>query len=170
MKKVPLFIGVARVPLDALAVCAALLLSYRLREAGIDLIPRVQLLEPATTLPAFDYYFQTFVAPGIGLFLILSALIGLYSLELREGAWRHVGRIMLAVGLWLVMVNAWFLLVLRELFFSRVLLLQAVIFMTVFVSAVRASLIMLERALLRRGIGKLMVVSVAELMLRRCSS
>lgn len=155
-----LMIGVARVPLDALAVCAALLLSYRLREAAIDLIPRVQLLEPATTLPPFDYYVQTFVMPGIGLFLVLSAFIGLYTLDLREGAWKHVGRIILAVGLWLVVVNAWFLLVLRELFFSRVLLLQAVIFMTIFVSAVRASLILLERAILRRGMGKLLVVSV----------
>lgn len=158
--KTSLAIGVARVPLDALAVCAALFLSYRLREAAIDLIPRVQLLEPALTLPPFPYYVSTFVAPGIGLFVILAALIGLYSLDLRESAWRHVGRIMLAVGLWLVIVNAWFLLILRELFFSRVLLLQAVVFMTLFISAMRASLITLERALLRRGIGKILVVSV----------
>ncbi len=141
-------------------MCAALFLSYRLREAAIDLIPRVQLLEPATTLPPFEYYAQTFVLPGIGLYLLLSAFIGLYSLDLRESAWKQIGRIILTVGLWLVMVNAWFLLILRELFFSRVLLLQAVVFMTVFVTAVRASLLMLERAMLRRGVGKMLVVSV----------
>lgn len=159
-KKHALILGVARVPFDALAVCAALLLSYRLREAAIDLIPRVQLLEPATTLPPLEYYIQSFVLPGIALFLFVSAAIGLYNMELREGAWKHVGRIFLAVGLWLVIVNAWFLLVLRELFFSRILLLQAVIFMTVFVAAARSSLLLLERALLRRGIGKLLVISV----------
>ncbi len=124
------------------------------------MIPNVQLLEPAQTLPAFPYYVSTFVTPGIALFVILAALIGLYSLDLREGAWKQVGRIMLAVGLWLVIVNAWFLLILRELFFSRVLLLQAVVFMTLFISAMRGSLITLERALLRRGIGKILVVSV----------
>ena len=46
MKKSEAILGLLRIPLDALAVLAALLLSYRLRQESIDLIPRVQLLEP----------------------------------------------------------------------------------------------------------------------------
>ena len=51
MKKSEAILGLLRIPLDALAVLAALLLSYRLRQGSIDLIPRVQLLEPPQSLP-----------------------------------------------------------------------------------------------------------------------
>ena len=42
MKRSEILFGVLKLPIDALAVFAGLLLAYRLREANIDLLPRIQ--------------------------------------------------------------------------------------------------------------------------------
>ncbi len=59
MKKSEAIFGLLRIPVDALAVFAALLLAYRLRQMNIDLIPGVQLLDPATTFPIFQITFPS---------------------------------------------------------------------------------------------------------------
>lgn len=160
MKKSEALFGVLRVPLDAVAVFAALVISFRLRQADVDLLPGFQLLERATTLPPFDYYVSTFVLPGVVLFVVVSAFLGLYSLKITFGAWAEIGREFASTLLWLALVNAWFFLVLKELFFSRILLLHSVFFIFLFVVVFHALLKLLQRALLKRGIGKISVVSV----------
>ena len=81
MKKSEAIFGVARVPLDALAVLAALMLAFRLRQLNIDLIPGQNLLADASgTLPQMSWYIIHFVVPSIGTFLVLSGLLGLYTL------------------------------------------------------------------------------------------
>lgn len=159
MKKSEVLFGITRVPLDAVAVFSALILSYRLREASIDLIPRLQLLEPPQSLPPFDTYVMTFALPGMLLFLVLAAFVRLYVLRGTLSAWTQIGRVIVAVGLWLVCVNAWFFLIQRELFYSRALLLLAVILMTVFTLLLRMLLLQLQRMLLTRGIGRTFVLS-----------
>lgn len=160
MKKSEALFGLIRIPLDALAVGAALLLSYRLREASVDLIPGVQLLEPARTLPSFPYFASTFVVPGIILFLAVASGLRLYALRATASSWSEVGRVLLAAVLWVALVVGWYFLVLKQLFFSRVLLLHAAFFIGLFAVAVRTALILLQRALLRDGIGRMLVVSV----------
>jgi exopolysaccharide biosynthesis polyprenyl glycosylphosphotransferase len=155
-----MFFGVARVPLDALAAAAALLFAYRLREANIDLIPNVQLLEPAHTLPLMSQYLLMFVLPSIIVVIVLAAVLGLYTLRLTLSAWTEIGKILLVAVLWLICVTAWYFLVLRTLFYSRVLLFQATFFLAFFLTLLRMSLLLLQRSLLREGIGKLLVVSV----------
>ncbi|HLD78227.1 MAG TPA: sugar transferase, partial [archaeon] len=160
VKKSEAIFGAIRVPLDALAVLAALLLAYRLREANIDLVPSVQLLEPASTLPPLPYYLQKFVLPSIVAFVLFSASLGLYVLQMTRGAWNEVGRIFTAALLWLVGIMAWYFLVQKQLFYSRVLLLHSTAFIALFVSAMRMVLILLQRRLLLSGIGVRAVVSV----------
>lgn len=160
MKKSEAIFGIVRIPLDALAVTAALLLSYRLRLANIDLVPHVQLLSPAVSLPPLHYFIMYFVVPGLLLFLALAALAGLYALRATMSAWVEVGRVMLVTFLWAVMVIAWFFLVLKQLFFSRALLFQSIFFIIFFVTAMRSSLIVLQRAMLRKGQGRLLVLSL----------
>lgn len=152
--------GAFRIPLDALAVLAALLLAYRLRQANIDLIPRVQLLEPASTLPTLPYYLETFALPGVLVFLVLAAMLHLYAIRSTLSAWVEVGRILAATALWLIIIIAWYFLVLKQLFFSRALLVHAAFFIALFVTAGRASLTLLQRSLLRTGLGRYLVVSV----------
>jgi len=160
MKKSEMIFGLLRIPFDALAVTAALLLSYRLREANIDLIPRVQLLEPAQTLPSVEVYFHTFVLPGILLFLTIALLLGLYAMRSTRSAWTEVGSIIVAGALWLVAVIGWYFLVRKQLFYSRVLLMHATFFLVLFVLTARASVVLLQRACLRSGIGIRLVVSL----------
>ncbi len=160
MQKLDALFGVARLPLDMLAVMAALLLSFRLREANVDLLPGIQLLEPARTLPPIGYYVSTFVVPGMFTYLLLASLLGLYTLRSTFGAWAEVGRIMVVALFWVGLVIAWYFLILKELFFSRALLLHSVLLIIFFVSLARMVLLLLQRSLLQEGIGRQTVVSV----------
>jgi exopolysaccharide biosynthesis polyprenyl glycosylphosphotransferase len=160
MKKSEAMFGVARLPLDALAVTAALLLAYRLRVENIDLVPGSQLLERASTLPDLSTYFSTFIVPGIAIFIVLAAFLGLYTLRSTMSAWREVAGVLIVSALWLVIVIGWYFLVLRQLFFSRALLLYAVTAMALFVTLARMSLMLLQRSFLRAGVGRMIVISV----------
>lgn len=162
MKKSEALFGLARIPLDVLAVCAALLLSYRLREANIDLVPSVQLLDTASTLPEFWWYARAFIVPSIAVYIVLASIIGLYALQSTRSAWNEVGRIIITTLLWLVAVMVWFFLVQRQLFFSRILLIHSAFFITLFVVLGRASVTILQRSLLRSGIGVRYVVSIGK--------
>ncbi len=160
MKRSELFLGLLRLPVDALAVMAALLLAYRLRAAQVDLVPGVQLLEPATTLPALGFYMDTFVVPSMGVFLVLAAVMGLYALRSTRSAWWEMGGVIVASLLWLVLVVAWFFFVEKQLFYSRMLLFHAIFFLVLFSVAGRTTLVLLQRAMLKLGIGVRTVVSV----------
>ncbi|MDD5623975.1 MAG: sugar transferase, partial [Candidatus Peribacteraceae bacterium] len=160
MKRSEVAFGLLRIPVDGLAVLAALLLSYRLREANMDLIPRVQLLDTATTLPSFTLYVSEFVLPGIAVFIVIAAFLRMYALRSTRSAWSEMGGIAVVALLWLVAVMAWYFLILKELFYSRILLLHAVFFIALFSALGRASLTLLQRALLRCGVGIRAVVSV----------
>ena len=114
MKKSEALFGLLRIPVDALAVFAGLTLAYRLRLADIDLVPGIQLLEPATTLPGMDVYVSSFVIPGIMGFFFFAACLSLYTLLTTRSAWNEVGRILIASFLWLVAVIAWYFLVKKQ--------------------------------------------------------
>ena len=96
VKKVDALFGLIRIPLDALAVCAALLLSYRLRLARIDLVPGFQLLKPAQFMPDLHYYLLYFVLPGTLLFLALAGAVHLFSLRSTMSGWSEAMRVLLA--------------------------------------------------------------------------
>jgi len=154
--------GVIRVPLDIAAFTGGLLLSYALRVRQIDLIPGVQLLEPAQSLPEFTQYADTFVVPSVAVLIGLAALFRLYALRNTLSAWQEAGHVIIIVLLWVVGVMGWYFLVLRELFFSRMLLVHAALFLMLFSLAARAAVIVIQRMLLRFGIGVHLVVSVGE--------
>ncbi len=160
MKKSEAVFGLLRIPVDALAVFAALLLAYRLRQMNIDLVPWVQLLDPATTLPALPDYLSTFVFPGILGFLFFAACMGLYSLLSTRSAWREVGGVFIVSLLWLIAVIAWYFLVRKQLFYSRILLLHSGTLIAVFGIIGRTSVLMLQRACLHSGIGVRCVLSI----------
>ncbi|OGJ54601.1 hypothetical protein A3D11_02060 [Candidatus Peribacteria bacterium RIFCSPHIGHO2_02_FULL_49_16] len=162
MKKSEILFGILRVPLDAVAVCAALLLSYSLRDAQIDLIPRLQLLEPAETLPDLFTYVQFFVLPGAAVFLVLAALLKLYALRLTASAWNEVGRIIITALLWLVCIMAWFFFVQKQLFYSRILLVHSTFFIALFIILLRSMLVLIQRSFLYVGIGVRYVASVGK--------
>lgn len=160
MKRSEALFGLLRIPLDAAAVAGALLLSYWLRQENIDLVPGKQLLDTVMTLPPTATYIDSFVWPSIAVFAVVSSFLGLYVLQATRSAWNEVGRILLATLLWLVAVMAWFFLVKKQLFFSRVLLIHSTVLIAFCVLLVRAIVTLVQRKLLRAGIGVRTVVSV----------
>lgn len=160
MKKSEAMFGVLRVPLDALAMLGALLLSYRLRQYNIDFLPWLSLADAAGTLPGMEWYIIHFIIPSIGTFLVLSAVMGLYTLEATMSAWVEVGRVIVVTVLWVVLVIGWYFLVRKQLFFSRALLLYGMGSVALLAILGRSALILLQRSLLRAGIGRRIVVSL----------
>ncbi|MBI3336683.1 sugar transferase [Candidatus Peregrinibacteria bacterium] len=165
MKKSEILFGLLKIPTDALAVFVALILSYNLRLEQIDLIPGLQLLEPAQTLPDPMMYITTFVVPGVCLFVIAAALLHLYGLRVTGSVWREIESIIVSAFVWVVWVMAWYFLVRKELFYSRILLVHSVFLIVVFVTVMRLSLVFLQRELLRMGVGVRTVLSVGNMAL-----
>lgn len=159
MKKLEMLFGALRVPLDVLAVAGALLLSYALRLWRIDLVPGVQLLDPATTLPLLSEYLRTFVLPGVLLFVVIALLLRLYAFTVTRSAWVEVGRSITASIVWLACIMAWYFLIRKQLFYSRILLLHALAFIALFTVLGRAILVVVYRLFLRLGYGVRHVVS-----------
>lgn len=159
MKRSEVLFGVIKIPLDVCAVVLALVIAYRLREANIDLLPGVQLLAPATTLPPFEDYVTFYASRGALLFVTIAAGLKLYMLRVTLSGWREVERIWLSALLWIALVIAWFSLVEQQLFFSRALLVHATVFIAILVTIERALLVGVQRSLLRRGVGVRRVVS-----------
>jgi exopolysaccharide biosynthesis polyprenyl glycosylphosphotransferase len=92
--------------------------------------------------------------------IILTAVLGLYAIRSTRGAWRELGRVVLVAVLWFVAVMGWYFLVRKELFYSRILLAHSVGFLVIFLSLGRIAVLLLERALMRHGIGVHLVASV----------
>src|SRR5690348_5570400 len=129
MKRSEIIFGLIRIPVDFAAALLGLILAYQLRTASIDLLPDIQLLSTSTSLPPFQYYVVNFVLPWVVAYVVILACFQLYALRLTIGPWREMSRVVAAALLWLAAVIAWFFLVEKQLFFSRALLLQAVLFM-----------------------------------------
>lgn len=159
MKRSEILFGVARIPLDALCAFIAFLLAYELRANNVNLLPWVQIKDATSTLPASAEYFAYFALPGAIVFVVIAMALGLYGLQVTRSAWNEIGRLLLASLVWTVAVMAWYFLVRQELFFSRLLLVYAVCLLTVLVCCARGLLTLLQRELLRMGIGVRSVVT-----------
>lgn len=160
MKNIDLHLGLLRIPMDILAACAALLLSFKLRTESVDLIPNIQLLDAATTLPPLSIYMQTFVLPGIVLFILLIAFARLYVLQVHFSLLREVQRILVVSLLWVICIMGWYFFVEKELFYSRILLLHSASLLFIFSVAGRIAVRLIKRSLLRHGIGKIHIASI----------
>jgi len=160
MKRSEILFGILRIPSDALAVTCALLLSYTLRVHNIDLLPGFQLLDIATTLPDPPTFLRTFIPPTVLLFLAVAALLKLYLIRVTLSLFRELSRIALSIIVWVGLIMGWYFLVRKQLFYSRALLFHATFFAGLFVSMGRILLTLIQRSLLKRGIGVRTVLSL----------
>ncbi len=159
MKRSEILFGLIRIPVDMLAASLALLVAYKLRLENIDLLPTVQLLKNPVNLPPFPYYVSHFILPAGVAFIVILACFQLYALKITLGPWRELSRVAGGVILWLAGVIAWFFLIEQQLFFSRILLLHAVMFLLLFTAIGRIIILLIQRSFLRRGIGIRTVMS-----------
>ena len=159
MKRSEILFGIVRVPLDAACAVLAFLLAYQLRFYNVNLLPWVDIKDATTTLPSWGDYAANFAYPGAAAFVVIAMLLGLYGLQVTRSAWSEVGRLLLASIVWVVAVMAWYFLVRQELFFSRLLLVYAVTLLVLLACGARCLLLLLQREMLRLGIGVRSVVT-----------
>ena len=159
MKRSEIVFGILKIPLDTLAAFSALVIAYLLRTANIDLLPNLQLLTAQSNLPPPAYYVLHFAIPATIAYVLVAAALRLYSLKTTLGPWREMDRVLSVSLLWMVLIMAWFFLVQKQLFFSRALLIQATMLITFFSLTLRSCMFLLQRQLLRRGIGVRSVLS-----------
>jgi exopolysaccharide biosynthesis polyprenyl glycosylphosphotransferase len=158
MKRSRLVFGILQVTLDGVAALAALLLAYTLRQQSIDLIPSFQFISLLPALPTLNTYVQTYALPWGAVFIALLAFFGLYTLHIQESPWRQMGRIFFVAFFWFALILAWYALIEKKLFFSRILLVQSTFFLALLTIVSHMCITILERIAYRYGIGKEMIV------------
>lgn len=159
MKKSEILMGLLRIPVDLCSIFLALGLAYVLRSNNIDLLPNTQLLAASTSLPTPENYLYRFVLGATALYIGVMFSLRLYALQNTVGAWREFGRVAIGGALWAVLIMGWFFLIAKQLFFSRILLVHATAFVILFSIAGRSCVVLLQRILLRYGIGARRAVS-----------
>ncbi len=150
MKKSKLFLDILRLPVDYLAIFAALLMAYKIRPIT-DLIPGVQYHFTLDQLPVFSEYLKFSLVSALFL-VLLFAYNGLYSINSAERLSHVTLKIIFLVSAWLMFIIAYYALVLHQLFFSRITLAHIWLFAILFVFLGRLFLRLLEYFLYRFGI------------------
>lgn len=152
MNRLEVVFGVLRIPMDFMMVMASLSLAYVIRPYT-DLIPWVQYPADVGQLPSPEYYFY-FALICTGLMLFLYACSGLYNLKTTYHVLSEFGRIFIATTIWLMAVIAFFVLVIHELPFSRLILFHSWLFSIAYVFLGRMFIVILQTIFLKLGFGK----------------
>ncbi|MEK7540393.1 MAG: sugar transferase [Patescibacteria group bacterium] len=151
MKKAELIIAAILVPVDYLMLIAAGLAAYGLRfQTGLGYSYQIPLPE-----------FMSIVALVAGVWLVVFAFSGMYSLRGTRRISEEVRRIFLgcSAGALAVVTLIFFQ---RELFSSRFIILSAYVLAVVFVMVARLLVLFIQRHLFARGVGAHKVVLVGE--------
>ncbi len=156
MKRSELFLGVLRVPLDYCMAVGALATAYFLR-AQLNLPAYLKEIDPLS-FPSFNAYVQLALIGGV-IFIAVLMLMGSYSMKRPRSFSAEIKNVLLSSVVWLMVVISYYFFI-RDFPFSRLVLMLAVLFMFVFVSAGRTVLRVLRRILLKFGIGKRRIIIV----------
>lgn len=156
MKRSELLLGVLRVPLDYCMAVGALATAYFLR-AQLRLPTYLKEIDPLS-FPAFNDYVNLALI-GAGIFSVVLMVMGSYAMKRPRSFSAEIKNILLSSVVWLMGVISYYFFI-RDFPFSRLVLLLAVLFMFVFVSAGRTALRVLRRILLKFGVGTRRVVII----------
>jgi exopolysaccharide biosynthesis polyprenyl glycosylphosphotransferase len=157
MKKSEIAFDILRVPTDFFMVILGFIAGYKLRLQG-DFIPGVHFeLNPDLLMPAkeFTEYSIIFAA----LLVIVFALFGLYSLKNTDRTLDELKKVTAYSLVWILVMLAYFFIV-REIFFSRLVLGFSVIITILLLITTRIILNQVEYAFLNAGIGQRKVLLI----------
>lgn len=148
MKRSELFLTALLVPVDLLMVFVAFLGAYQLR----------------LSLGEVEFYwainqYLAFVASIIPFWIIIFALVGLYSIRKNRRAWEEFGSIFVGVSGGTFLVIAWPFLT-RQEFFSRLVVIYVFVLALALVTLGRGLIRLLKEYLYRYGVGVSRVVLV----------
>lgn len=157
MKRSEIAFDLLRIPLDFAMVVLGFLLGYKLRLQG-DFIPGHQFdLNPSELLPAQDYMEFSFIFAAM--LITVFAIFGLYNLKNTERQLQEIKRVCTHSIIWILVVLAYFFII-REVFFSRLVLGFSVIITIALLIASRLILNIIERKLLNAGVGRRTVLLI----------
>ncbi len=120
-----------RIPFDFVSAASAWFFAYALRPST-DLIPWVQRYFPAENLPLMSFFVPFAVFSALA-FVFLQGFLGKYHFSDTFEPVREFFTLMFSVFIWGMLIVAWYALFRHELIFSRIILMQAMIF-TLFLS------------------------------------
>jgi len=149
MKKSHIIATGIKVPLDFLASLGGLLLAYSIRTTT-DLIPGIQL--ETIYIPEF-YEFLGFSVAAASSFVLFAALNGLYRMKVKRPLRREVARVAYTSLVWILAIIAYFFII-RQFFYSRLVLIYSFVFTIVFASLLRSMVSGVQTMLHKRGIGR----------------
>jgi exopolysaccharide biosynthesis polyprenyl glycosylphosphotransferase len=152
MKRTKLVFDILRVPIDFVAVFLSFLLAYHLRPIT-DLIPGVQYQFYPEQLPPFDEYLLFALAASAFLILLFS-FNRLYHLKVAENFGKTFLKIIFLVSIWVMLIIAYYSLVVHALFFSRIALAHIWLFSILFLSIGRLLILLLQEVFFRFSIGR----------------
>ncbi len=132
----------SNVVFDFVVVVFALLLSRFIR-ARTDLIPGVQL--PIGEIPSFYPFILFSIFSGI-VFVIIAGVLGIYFGRYKKPFWQEVGGIIKVLIVWLFVLSTYFYFT-RDLFFSRLALINTLFLAFAFLIMVRILLNIFEQYL-----------------------
>lgn len=155
MKQSELFFSFLLVPLDFLMIILAGTSAYYLRFASVA----AEIRPVIFSLP-FGDYFQILLLIALA-WLVIFALAGLYSIKGSRRLTAEVYRVILAcsTGLMLIVIM---IFAFRELFSSRFIVLAGWLLAIVYISFARIIIRLVQRILLRYGIGVHKIVLVGD--------
>ena len=157
MRKFEIIFGVARVPVDFLAVASAFLLARWVR-SFTDLIPGIQL--PIGYIPTINEFISFLILGGLSL-VVIFALNGMYSLRTSFKFWNEFIRVVFLVTAWIMLLFAYFFLT-REFFFSRLVMIYGWGLATFLITCGRGLIRLTQKIFWRAGYGRTKVVVLGE--------
>ena len=157
MKRSELFFDAIRLPADVISCLGAGVLAYLIRVSPIFQNVRPVLFE--VELP-FREYFVLVAAMSLFILLVFAAL-GLYAMESTRRLVDEFTRIVAGITLAFFGVIFW-MFIRAELFNSRFIVLSSWLFAILLVASTRSAIRLVQRRLLRRGIGVHRVVLLGQ--------
>jgi len=154
VKRSELFFGLLRIPVDFVAAYLALLAAYSLRAQ--DILPEFFKKPDLEVFPTFPEYIRLAIFGAI-LFVIILSFFGLYSLRVTDRPAREMRKLLYASLIWLMAAVSYYFLI-RDFPFSRLALIYSMHLLFVFAAIGRALVGWLQRAALKKGIGKRRIV------------
>lgn len=151
MNRFELSIGIIKIPIDFCLTLGSLILAYYVRQYT-DLIPGIQLPISLDTFPTIESYMQFAIFTAL-LLIIIFAIQGLYNLKITVSLYKEIFKSIMAI-IYTYMAIIVYYFIIRELPFSRLVIIQSFIFTILSISTAKIIISFFQSWLLNNGIGQ----------------
>lgn len=158
MKKLEIWLGILRLPVDFLFAWLALFLTWIFRGSDFGALLVSPVTESAVFMSQSEFMF--FAVLLVAMLIPILAYNKLYSLKSSDSFSSQVRKVLVSVAVWVMAIITYYFLI-RDFPFSRFVLLAGAFMMFLFISLGRMLIHNLQHYLLRKGIGVRKVVLIA---------